>query len=83
VAHLFKLFEIKLSSIQPDLGIELFVLEAQNVEDHSPAQEKIWKEPGDLNDNHLSELLDRLTVRIGQPEYIVIYQMNITGRAIL
>ena len=65
VAHLFKLFEIKLSSIQPDLGIELFVLEAQNVEDHSPAQEKIWKEPGDLNDNHLSELLDRLSVRIG------------------
>ena len=63
--HLFKLFEIKLSSIEPGLGIELFVLEANNVENHSPVQEKIWKETSDLNHQLLSELLDRLAVRIG------------------
>src|SRR5882724_1677714 len=32
--HLFKLFEIKISSIEPAEGIELFVLEAPKVEDH-------------------------------------------------
>ncbi len=28
VKHLFKLFSLKISSIEPDLGIELFVIEA-------------------------------------------------------
>ncbi|RYZ38365.1 MAG: DNA polymerase Y family protein, partial [Sphingobacteriales bacterium] len=32
-AHLFKLFEPKLETIEPDLGIELFLLEADRVED--------------------------------------------------
>jgi protein ImuB len=63
--HLFKLFEIKLPSIEPDLGIELFVLEAQNIEDHSPVQEKLWNETSGINDTGLSELLDRFAIRIG------------------
>jgi len=65
VQHLFKLFELKLSSIEPALGIELFVLEATKVEDHSPLQEDIWKQGGSLQDHRISELVDRLAGRIG------------------
>ena len=63
--HLFKLFEIKLSTIEPALGIELFVLEAPKVEDHFPLQEKLWEGSGGLEDERLSELLDRLSSRTG------------------
>jgi protein ImuB len=65
VRHLFKLFEIKLSTIEPALGIELFVLEAPKVEDQLPVQEKMWKESGGLNDIGLSELIDRFTGKFG------------------
>jgi len=63
--HLFKLFEIKLSTIEPALGIELFSLEAQNVEDYYPQQEKMWGSSDGLEDPRLSELLDRLAGKIG------------------
>ena len=64
--HLFKLFEIKLPTIEPALGIELFVLEAVKVEDQSPEQGKMWEAGGGLEDMRLSELVDRLAARIGQ-----------------
>lgn len=64
--HLFKLFEIKLTTIEPALGIELFVLEASKVEDHIAEQGKMWEGAGGLEDLRLSELVDRLAVRIGQ-----------------
>src|SRR5215211_7239621 len=35
LSHLFHLFQMKLSTIEPDLGIELFLLEATKVEDHT------------------------------------------------
>jgi protein ImuB len=60
ISHLFKLFEIKLSEIEPALGIELFILEALKVEDHFSQQEKIWESSGGLEDERLSELIDRL-----------------------
>lgn len=63
--HLFKLFETSLSSIEPDLGIELFVLEAPKVEDHSPLQEKIWEGSGGREDIRLSELIDRIISKTG------------------
>ncbi len=63
--HLFKLFEIKIDSIEPALGIELFILEALNVEELSPVQEKLWNNTGGLDDINLSELLDRLGGKIG------------------
>lgn len=63
--HLFKLFEIKISTIEPALGIDLFVLEAQKVEEVSVVQEKIWERTGGLYDMHLAELLDRLAGKIG------------------
>lgn len=64
--HLFKLFEIKLSTIEPALGIELFVLEARKVEDHLPNQEKMWHSSSGLADEDLAELLDRLATRFGE-----------------
>jgi protein ImuB len=66
VTHLFKLFELKIASIQPAEGIELFMLEAKNVEQHSPVQEQIWTDHDKDNDHSLSEFLDRLTVKMGE-----------------
>lgn len=63
--HLFKLFEDKLCNIEPDLGIELFVLEAPKVEDCLSSQEKLWNSPGGFHDIRLSELVDRLAGKIG------------------
>lgn len=63
--HLHKLFENKLSSIEPALGIDLFMLEAQKVEDVSPVQKKLWEKSSGLDNIGLSELLDRLTGKIG------------------
>jgi protein ImuB len=65
VLHLFKLFAEKISTIEPDLGIELFVLDAPKVEDVSPLQEVLWGGPCGLDDIGLSELLDRVTNKVG------------------
>jgi protein ImuB len=63
--HLFKLFEIKIDSIEPAPGIELFTLEASKVEDVIPTQEKLWDDAAGLDDIGLSELLDRIGGKIG------------------
>jgi protein ImuB len=67
VSHLFKLFEIRLSTIEPSLGIELFVLEAGNVETSLPMQEKMWDRvvSGGLEDEQMSELIDSIAGRFG------------------
>ena len=65
INHLFKLFEDKLCTIEPDLGIELFVLEASKVEDHFAVQERLWNNNCGLDNLILSELLDRLAGKIG------------------
>jgi len=65
VDHLFRLFELKIASIEPALGIELFILHATKVEDHSPLQEKIWNSEAGLHDERIAELLDRLSCKIG------------------
>lgn len=65
VTHLFKLFEIKLSTIEPALGIELFILEAPIVEDHLPYQEKMWEETKGLRDERLAEFIDSLSNKVG------------------
>lgn len=65
IKHLFKLFEIKISSIEPDLGIELFVLQAPKVVPHSPSQQKLWEVMCGLENINLSELIDRLAGKIG------------------
>jgi len=63
--HLFKLFELKLDSIAPEPGIELFILEASKVEEVQGMQEKLWMRNFGLHDVKFSELLDRITNKIG------------------
>lgn len=63
VEHLYKLFELKISSIEPALGIELFVLEALKVEDHFSAQGSLWESAGGLDDCRISELIDRVNMK--------------------
>jgi protein ImuB len=63
-SHLFKLFEIKIGQIQPDLGIELFVLEAPVIETLSSKQEAIWNFSHN-RDMEIAELLDRIAVKVG------------------
>ncbi|MEJ0082210.1 MAG: DNA polymerase Y family protein [Puia sp.] len=63
--HLYKLFEEKISTIEPDPGIELFMIEALKAEKISPHQEKLWDAICGLENPGLSELMDRLTNRFG------------------
>jgi protein ImuB len=65
VKHLFNLFQIKISTIEPDLGIELFVLEASKVEAHTSAQQKLWEAMWSLDNMQLSELIDRIAGKVG------------------
>lgn len=64
-AHLCKLFEIKIATLRPDLGFELFLLEASVVEDLSAEQEALWNSNGDHDDPAVAELLDRLVIKVG------------------
>lgn len=63
--HLFHLFRLKLSSLEPKDGIELFVLEATKVEDCATLQDAFWKTNLGLQDVQVAELLDRLSGRLG------------------
>jgi protein ImuB len=65
VEHLFKLFELHISSVEPALGIELFLLDALQVEELVPMQEGLWKPVGGLQSTQVAELLDRLSGKIG------------------
>jgi len=64
-SHLFTLFELKISTIAPGLGIELFVLEVSKVEDSVLPQEVLWAAKPGLDNQKVAELLDRLTVKVG------------------
>jgi len=63
--HLFKLFELKISEIEPDLGIELFVLEASIVEELNSSQDALWTISGG-SEIAIAELLDRLAGKSGR-----------------
>jgi protein ImuB len=65
VIHLFKLFENKISQIEPALGIELFILDATIVEELTAIQEALWNTK-DSNDNRaVGEWLDKVAGKIG------------------
>jgi protein ImuB len=66
VAHLKKLFDTKLQTIDPALGIELFVIEAHKVDPYLPTQNEMWTGKGGFEDVCLSELIDRLVVKLGE-----------------
>ena len=65
VNHLFKLFELKIATIEPALGIELFTLEALKVEDILPSLQTFWTANSSLECRKVSELLDRLESKLG------------------
>ncbi len=62
--HLFKLFENKIATIEPDLGIELFVMEASVVEELQSTQDALWAVSG-KSEAAIAELLDRLSGKTG------------------
>lgn len=66
VPHLFKLFEEKISSLEPALGFELFVLEAPVVEGLSPEQETLWEMHDSADNLRIVELLDRISGKMGE-----------------
>jgi len=63
-AHLYKLLSPGIEKLQPDLGFELFVLEAPHTEEVTASQEALW-EANFQNDTRVAELLDRIASRIG------------------
>jgi protein ImuB len=63
-AHLFKLFENKLDSIEPALGIEVFTISANGVEELPAAQEAMIGQTPALDDA-FPELVDRFSNRLG------------------
>ncbi len=63
--HLFKLFEIKIATIEPGLGIELLTLEALKVEKIQSSQETFWTINSSLEWIELAELLDNLESKFG------------------
>jgi protein ImuB len=65
VAHLFKLFQLQISKIEPALGIDLFLLEASKVDSIDHIQERLWAGKPGLHDTSLAELLDRLAGKVG------------------
>lgn len=65
VKHLFRLFELKIKTIAPGFGIELFLLEAPEVEDMEVTQETMWDTTGGFENAAITELLDAVTGRTG------------------
>ncbi|MEO6830636.1 MAG: DNA polymerase Y family protein, partial [Chitinophagaceae bacterium] len=63
--HLFKLFSLKLSSLEPALGFELFVLEAPLTEPLTAAQESLWASEHAADEQQIAQLLDRLSGKLG------------------
>lgn len=63
-AHLFRLFSNHIADIEPDLGIELFVVEATVVEELQNPQDALWNAAA-AGELAIAELLDRLNGRTG------------------
>ncbi|WP_205528281.1 Y-family DNA polymerase [Flavobacterium psychrotrophum] len=64
IPHLFKLFEHKIATLQPDMGFEVFALEAPKVEPVTHEQAALWH-AASQNDRKVAELLDRVAAKIG------------------
>lgn len=62
--HLFKLLAMKIDTIAPALGIELFVLEATKVENAPEHQEALFSGGKEVAEQEVAELLDRIETKI-------------------
>jgi len=67
--HLFKLFELHIDTIEPALGIELFILEGSKVEDVVINQQSMCSATTGLEDNNVIELIDRINCKFGNIVY--------------
>ena len=63
--YLFKLFELKLSTVEPGFGIDLFILDVLQVDELLPGQESLWINSSGLNDPSIAELVDRISNKVG------------------
>lgn len=63
--HLIKLFEDKIARLAPGPGIELFTIEAAKVEPVVVNNITMWEGACTLQSQALSELVDRLAMRVG------------------
>jgi protein ImuB len=63
--HLFRLFEIKIPGLAPGPGIDLFTLEAGQVEELRNVQENLWEANGSPTKQAIAELLDRISGKMG------------------
>ncbi|MBS1644150.1 MAG: DNA polymerase Y family protein [Bacteroidetes bacterium] len=63
--HLFRLFQLKISSFEPALGFELFVLEAPLTEPLTAHQERLWAKEHAAEELLLAQLLDRFSGKLG------------------
>lgn len=62
--HLMKLFELKIPTIAPGLGIELFVMEAPVVEMLGAVQDMLWTHQHH-DQRAVGEMIDKIAQRIG------------------
>jgi protein ImuB len=65
VDHLFRLFKLKIPTIEPALGFELFIIEAPIVEDVAIEQEAIWEMSTAKDEAKVAELLDTISGKFG------------------
>jgi len=65
VTHIAKLFSLRLQQFEPGPGIELFTLDTNQVEELLAHQQGMWDSTGAIDDERLSELIDRIGIRIG------------------
>jgi protein ImuB len=63
--HIFRLLAQKIDQLEPDLGFELFMLEAPHTEELTPLQEMLWNTAGTGDEPAVAEMLDRLANRVG------------------
>ncbi len=62
--HLFKLFQLKIETIAPGFGIELFTLTANKFQDAASVQDALWTNAKPLMSQQLSELIDRVRLKL-------------------
>ncbi|MES2880936.1 MAG: DNA polymerase Y family protein [Bacteroidota bacterium] len=63
--RMFELFSIKISTIEPKEGIELFVLHSTKVEDAVVKQEALWQTNGVALNTEVLDLMDRFANKFG------------------
>jgi len=65
VKHLLKLFQLKIDQIRPGLGIELFILNVEKVDEVDLDQGEMWTSRPGLDDQSVIRLLDRVAGKVG------------------